>query len=137
MQQTKHQGTAGHAAVWNCLTVTCMQAPSTSFAAGCMQECMPNPALSRSILQVINLRSVKPLDRQTILESVRKTHRVVTVEEGWPQSGVGAEIACMVQEEAFDELDAPIVRVTGEPARDVFVYSRHRLCSHETSSVPA
>lgn len=72
-----------------------------------LHACLP------TCLQVINLRSIKPLDRETILASVRKTHRVVTVEEGWPTSGVGAEIAAMVQEEAFDELDAPILRVTG------------------------
>ncbi|KAF5828329.1 pyruvate dehydrogenase E1 component beta subunit mitochondrial precursor [Dunaliella salina] len=63
--------------------------------------------------EVINLRSIKPLDRATILDSVRRTHRMVTVEEGWPQSGVGAEIAATVQEHAFDDLDAPIARVAG------------------------
>jgi pyruvate dehydrogenase E1 component beta subunit len=64
--------------------------------------------------QVINLRTIKPLDRGTILESVRKTHRCVAIEEGWPQHGVGAEIAAIVQEQAFDDLDAPVVRVAGE-----------------------
>lgn len=63
--------------------------------------------------EVINLRSIKPLDRTTILTSVRKTHRVITVEEGWPQHGVGAEIAAVVQEHAFDDLDAPVIRITG------------------------
>lgn len=63
--------------------------------------------------EVINLRSIKPLDRETIVQSARKTHRVVSVEEGWPQCGVGSEIAAVVQEEAFDDLDAPVVRVTG------------------------
>ncbi|GFH06702.1 pyruvate dehydrogenase E1 component subunit beta, partial [Haematococcus lacustris] len=62
---------------------------------------------------VINLRSIKPLDRATIIESVRRTHRVISVEEGWPQHGVGAEIAALVQEEAFDELDGPVCRITG------------------------
>lgn len=60
------------------------------------------------------MRTIKPLDRETIIASVRKTHRCVTVEEGWPQSGVGAEVSAMLQEEAFDELDAPIMRVTGD-----------------------
>jgi pyruvate dehydrogenase E1 component beta subunit len=63
--------------------------------------------------QVINLRTLKPLDRDTILASVRKTHRAVAVEEGWPQSGVGAEIAALIQEEAFDDLDAPVARIAG------------------------
>nr|QKY14960.1 pyruvate dehydrogenase E1 component subunit alpha - subunit beta (PDh-E1 BETA) [Polytomella parva] len=64
-------------------------------------------------VEVINLRSIKPLDRETIVKSVRKTHRLVTLEEGWPQSGVGSEIATVVMEDAFDELDGPVIRVTG------------------------
>jgi len=65
--------------------------------------------------EVINLRTIRPLDRDTILNSVKKTGRLVTVEEGWPQSGVGAEIVAMVTENAatFDYLDAPPARVTG------------------------
>ncbi|KAK9823387.1 hypothetical protein WJX72_002421 [[Myrmecia] bisecta] len=63
--------------------------------------------------EVINLRTLKPLDRDTIVKSVQKTHRLVTVEEGWPQSGVGAEIVAVVNEECFDDLDAPPERVTG------------------------
>ncbi len=51
--------------------------------------------------QVINLRTLKPLDRDTIVASVKKTHRVISAEEGWPQSGVGSEIIAMVTEEAF------------------------------------
>ena len=62
---------------------------------------------------VINLRSIKPLDRPTIVASGRKTHALVSVEEGWPQSGVGAEIAALAMEECFDDLDAPVGRVTG------------------------
>jgi len=63
--------------------------------------------------EVIDLRSLRPLDRTTILESVKKTNRLVSVEEGWPQYGIGAEIAALVMEEAFDWLDAPVLRVTG------------------------
>jgi len=64
--------------------------------------------------EVINLRSLRPLDRETIIASVKKTGRLVTVEDGWPQSGVGAEIgALVVESEAFDYLDAPFERVTG------------------------
>lgn len=62
---------------------------------------------------MINLRSIRPLDRGTILASARKTHRVISVEEGWPQHGVGAEVAAVVQEHAFDDLDAPVMRITG------------------------
>jgi pyruvate dehydrogenase E1 component beta subunit len=64
--------------------------------------------------EVIDLRTLRPMDTETILASVRKTHRCVTVEEGWAQSGVGAEIMARIMEGAFDDLDAPVVRVTGK-----------------------
>ena len=63
--------------------------------------------------EVIDPRTLRPLDLDTILESVRKTNRCVVVEEGWPHGGVGANIAALVQEQAFDDLDAPVQRVTG------------------------
>ena len=63
--------------------------------------------------EVIDPRTLRPLDLDTILESVRKTNRVVVVEEGWPHGGVGANLAALIQEQAFDHLDAPIQRVTG------------------------
>jgi pyruvate dehydrogenase E1 component beta subunit len=63
--------------------------------------------------EVIDPRTLRPLDLDTILESVRKTNRVVVVEEGWPHGGVGANLAALIQEQAFDYLDAPIERVTG------------------------
>ena len=62
--------------------------------------------------EVIDLRTLKPMDIDTIVESVKKTGRIVTIEEGWRQSGVGAEIAAQVVEHAFDYLDAPVLRVT-------------------------
>jgi pyruvate dehydrogenase E1 component beta subunit len=64
--------------------------------------------------EVIDLRTLKPMDTATIVASVQKTGRAVTVEEGWAQSGVGAEIAARIMEQAFDYLDAPVVRVTGK-----------------------
>jgi pyruvate dehydrogenase E1 component beta subunit len=66
--------------------------------------------------EVIDLRTLKPMDIGTVVESVKKTARAVTVEEGWKQSGVGAEIAAQIMEHAFDYLDAPVLRVT---AKDV------------------
>jgi pyruvate dehydrogenase E1 component beta subunit len=63
--------------------------------------------------EVINLRSLRPLDTATIVDSVKKTNRLVTVEEGWPFAGIGAEIAMQIIEHAFDWLDAPPVRVHG------------------------
>ncbi|MGB7776047.1 MAG: pyruvate dehydrogenase complex E1 component subunit beta [Pseudolabrys sp.] len=64
--------------------------------------------------EVIDLRTLKPMDTDTIVASVQKTARLVTVEEGWQQSGVGAEIAARVMERAFDYLDAPVARVSGK-----------------------
>jgi pyruvate dehydrogenase E1 component beta subunit len=63
--------------------------------------------------EVIDPRTLRPLDLDSILESVRKTNRCVIVEEGWPHGGVGANLAALVQEQAFDHLDAPVGRVTG------------------------
>lgn len=64
--------------------------------------------------EVVDLRTLRPMDTDTIVESVKKTGRIVTVEEGWPQAGIGAEIAARVIEHAFDYLDAPILRVSGK-----------------------
>ncbi len=63
--------------------------------------------------EVIDPRTLRPLDLPTILESVRKTNRAVIVEEGWPHGGVGANLAALITEQAFDHLDAPVQRVTG------------------------
>ena len=62
--------------------------------------------------EVLDLRSIRPLDVDAILATVRKTNRAVYVEEGWPYVGVGAQIVSLIQEEAFDDLDAPVLRVT-------------------------
>ena len=66
--------------------------------------------------EVIDLRTLRPLDTETIVNSVKKTNRVVTVEEGWQQSGIGSEISARIMEQAFDYLDAPVLRVS---AKDV------------------
>jgi pyruvate dehydrogenase E1 component beta subunit len=64
--------------------------------------------------EVIDMRTLRPLDIATVVDSVKKTGRLVTVEEGWRQSGIGAEIAAQVMEQAFDYLDAPVFRITGK-----------------------
>ncbi len=66
--------------------------------------------------EVIDLRTIRPLDIETVIESVKKTNRIVSVEEGWPYAGIGSEIAAQIMEQAFDWLDAPVARVT---AKDV------------------
>jgi pyruvate dehydrogenase E1 component beta subunit len=63
--------------------------------------------------EVIDPRTLRPLDMDTIIGSVKKTNRAVIVEEGWPHGGVGANLAALIQEQAFDWLDAPVMRVTG------------------------
>jgi pyruvate dehydrogenase E1 component beta subunit len=63
--------------------------------------------------EVINLRTIRPLDTETIVNSVKKTNRLVSVEEGWPFAGIGAQVVDTIQREVFDELDAPVLRVTG------------------------
>ncbi len=62
-------------------------------------------------VEVIDLRSLRPLDMETVVASVAKTNRVLCVEEGWPTYGVTAEIAARVQQACFDDLDAPVMRV--------------------------
>ncbi|MFO1189021.1 MAG: pyruvate dehydrogenase complex E1 component subunit beta [Alphaproteobacteria bacterium] len=64
-------------------------------------------------IEVIDLRSLRPLDVETVIESVKRTNRCVSVEEGWPVAGIGSEIAALLMEQAFDWLDAPMVRVAG------------------------
>ncbi len=64
--------------------------------------------------EIVDLRTIRPLDTATIVESVKRTNRLVSLEEGWPFAGIGAEIGMLAMEQAFDWLDAPVVRVCGE-----------------------
>jgi len=64
--------------------------------------------------EVIDLRTIRPLDKQAVIDSVRKTNRCVTVEEGWSICGIGSEISAILMQDAFDYLDAPVMRVTGK-----------------------
>jgi pyruvate dehydrogenase E1 component beta subunit len=63
--------------------------------------------------EVLDLRTIRPLDTEAVLTSVARTHRCVVAEEGWPFAGVGAQVVDTIQREVFDELDAPVLRVTG------------------------
>ena len=84
-----------------------------SFAVGMALEAAEALAADGIEADVINLRTLRPLDTDTIVQSVRKTNRLVTVEEGWPCCGIGSEIAAVMMEQAFDDLDAPVARVAG------------------------
>ena len=72
-----------------------------------------SPTSTACSAEVIDPRTLRPLDLDTILASVRKTNRCVIVEEGWPHGGVGANLAALISEQAFDDLDAPVERVSG------------------------
>ncbi|TFL05849.1 thiamine diphosphate-binding protein [Pterulicium gracile] len=86
--------------------------------------------------EVINLRSIRPLDIDTIIKSVKKTNRLVTVEGGWPGFGVGSEIcAQIVESEAFDYLDAPVERVTGADIPTPYAANLEALAFPETSTI--
>ncbi|MFT8417342.1 MAG: pyruvate dehydrogenase complex E1 component subunit beta [Acetobacter sp.] len=85
--------------------------------------------------EVINLRSIRPLDTATIVNSVKKTSRLVTVEEGWPFAGIGSEVAMQVIEHAFDWLDAPPVRVAGEDVPMPFAANLEKLALPQSEHV--
>jgi pyruvate dehydrogenase E1 component beta subunit len=87
--------------------------------------------------EVIDLRTLKPMDVETIIESVKKTGRIVTVEEGWRQSGVGAEIAASVNEQAFDWLDAPVTRVSGKDVPMPYAANLEKLALPSVTEVVA
>jgi pyruvate dehydrogenase E1 component beta subunit len=87
--------------------------------------------------EVIDLRTIRPLDVETIVTSVQKTNRVVSVEEGWPRFGMGAEIAAIMMEEAFDWLDAPVHRVTGKDVPMPYAANLERLALPQVEDVVA
>jgi pyruvate dehydrogenase E1 component beta subunit len=87
--------------------------------------------------EVIDLRTLKPMDTASIVASVQKTGRIVTVEEGWRQSGVGAEIAAVVTEQAFDWLDAPVTRVTGKDVPMPYAANLEKLALPSVAEVVA
>ncbi len=87
--------------------------------------------------EVINLRSIRPLDTATILTSLKKTNRLVTVEEGWAFAGIGAEIAALVMEQAFDWLDAPVARVSGKDVPMPYAANLEKLALPQIEDVMA
>ena len=87
--------------------------------------------------EVIDLRTLRPMDTETIINSVKKTGRVVAVEEGWQQSGVGAEIAARIMEQAFDYLDAPVARVSGKDVPMPYAANLEKLALPTVAEVVA
>src|SRR5471030_1904930 len=87
--------------------------------------------------EVVDLRTLRPMDTDTIVASVKKTGRAVTVEEGWQQSGVGAEIAARIMEHAFDYLDAPVARVSGKEVPMPYAANLEKLALPSVAEVVA
>ncbi len=87
-----------------------------SFGIGMVHALQAAEELEREGIdaEVVDLRTIRPMDSKMIVQSVKKTGRCITVEEGWPQSGVGAEIMAKIMEGAFDYLDAPVIRICGK-----------------------
>lgn len=85
--------------------------------------------------EVIDLRTIRPLDIDTIVESVKKTNRCVSVEEGWPAAGIGSEIAAVIMEHAFDDLDAPVKRVAGLDVPLPYAANLEKLCLPQPSHI--
>jgi pyruvate dehydrogenase E1 component beta subunit len=87
---------------------------SYSIGVGISLEAADELAKEGIDVEVIDLRTLRPLDRKTVLKSLAKTNRIVVVEEGWPTCSIASEVAAFVMEEGFDDLDAPVLRVTNE-----------------------
>jgi pyruvate dehydrogenase E1 component beta subunit len=87
--------------------------------------------------EVIDLRTIRPMDTETLVRSVQKTGRCVVVEEGWQQSGVGAEIAARIMENAFDWLDAPVARVSGKDVPMPYAANLEKLALPSVADVVA
>src|SRR5947207_7795947 len=87
--------------------------------------------------EVIDLRSLRPFDVETVVNSVKKTNRIVSVEEGWPFAGIGAEIAAIVMEECFDWLDAPLKRVAGKDVPLPYAANLERLAVPQVEDIVA
>ncbi len=87
--------------------------------------------------EVIDLRTLRPMDMETVLASVRRTNRCVSVEEGWPQSGIGAEIAASIMEHGFDDLDAPVIRVCGKDVPMPYAANLEKLALPQPEDIVA
>jgi pyruvate dehydrogenase E1 component beta subunit len=85
--------------------------------------------------EVIDLRTIRPMDTETIVNSVKKTNRLMTVEEAWSTCGIGAEISARVMEEAFDWLDAPVVRVSGKDVPMPYAANLERLALPQVDDI--
>jgi pyruvate dehydrogenase E1 component beta subunit len=110
-----------------------------SFGIGMVHALQAAEELEREGInaEVVDLRTIRPMDSETIIQSVKKTGRCVTVEEGWPQSGVGAEIIAKIMEDAFDYLDAPVMRICGKDVPMPYAANLEKLALPNVEEVVA
>jgi pyruvate dehydrogenase E1 component beta subunit len=108
-----------------------------SIAVGWALEAADQLAKDGIEAEVIDLRTVRPLDIGTVVESIRKTNRCVTVEEGWPTCGIGSELSALIMEHAFDWLDAPVTRVAGEDVPMPYAANLEKLALPSADKVAA
>jgi pyruvate dehydrogenase E1 component beta subunit len=110
-----------------------------SFGIGMVHALQAAEELEREDIdaEVIDLRTIRPMDSATIIQSVKKTGRCITVEEGWPQSGVGAEIIAKIMEGAFDYLDAPVIRICGKDVPMPYAANLEKLALPNAGEVVA
>jgi pyruvate dehydrogenase E1 component beta subunit len=85
--------------------------------------------------EIVDLRTLRPLDTETILTSVRKTNRLVSVEEGWPYAGIGSELSALAMEQAFDDLDAPVLRVHGKDVPQPYAANLENLALPQVDDI--
>src|SRR6516162_522625 len=85
--------------------------------------------------EIVDLRTLRPFDIETVVVSVKKTNRIVTVEEGWPFAGIGAELSAIMMEEAFDWLDAPLKRVAGKDVPLPYAANLERLAVPQVEEI--
>jgi pyruvate dehydrogenase E1 component beta subunit len=111
----------------------------TAFSLMCHQALAAADLLAKEGIdaEVIDLRTIRPLDVETIVASVKRTNRLVTVEEGWPVAGIGAELAATMMEHAFDYLDAPVIRVTGVDVPMPYAANLERLALPQPENIVA
>ncbi|HAM46907.1 MAG TPA: pyruvate dehydrogenase complex E1 component subunit beta, partial [Alphaproteobacteria bacterium] len=110
-----------------------------SFSIGVAKSLEAADALAEEGIsaEVIDLRTLRPMDVPAIIRSVKKTNRCVTVEEGWPQSGIGAEVAAALMEQAFDYLDAPVTRVAGKDVPMPYAANLEKLALPQPADIVA
>jgi pyruvate dehydrogenase E1 component beta subunit len=109
---------------WSRITMVAMQAAALLEKEGISAE-------------IVDLRSLRPLDHETVLTSVAKTHRAVVAHEGWPYGGVGAEVVDRIQRYAFDELDAPVLRVSGKDVPMPYNAKLEQYCLPQPETIAA